>query len=253
MKKRQSSVRKKRSVKNGKAIKSRPVSAKSTTARRITPTRTRKAKARMIISEPYLDMQKIISDIKFSEESSNNGCSAHDLPYSYNKTMLILMVRDPYCIFGYWDYSGETWNQIQSLRQGNPSLTMILRIYDVTDVHFNGQNPNSYYDIPVTFDSKNWYVHVNQPNRDWIFDLALRDSNGNYHLIARSNRVKTPRDAPSDVIDEDWMVSDFDEIYELSGGSQFGLSSMDIKKIVKRRRFARSKKTFSSNELARPS
>ncbi len=172
--------------------------------------------------------------------------SSRELPFSYNVTKLVLMVRDPYCVFCYWDFSGETWNWIQMLfREHGSNLRPVLRVYDVTDILFNGRNAHLSYDIDISLETKNWYVHL-APDRDWIFDLALVDRTGKFYLIARGNRVKTPRDGPSDVIDEEWMISDFDEIYALSGGFGFGLSSGEIKKLIKRRYLAQ-KTIFRGN------
>ncbi len=158
------------------------------------------------------------------------------LPFSYNVTKLVLMARDPHWVFCYWDFSAETWKWIQEIYRSHPgSVHAILRIYEVSDVKFNGLNANHFFDMDVSLETKNWYVHVNGANREWIFDLALVDAAGKFYLVARSNRVKTPRDRPSDVVDEDWMIEGFDEIYALSGGFGRGLSSGEIKKRVQSR------------------
>ena len=179
-------------------------------------------------------------------EQNTNHANHSDLPFSYNITKLVLMARDPYWIFCYWDFSHDTWNWTQDICRSKAGyIRGILRVYDVTDLKFNGLNANNFFDLDVSLEARNWYVHVNGANREWIFDLALVDSDGKFYLIARSNRVKTPRDTPSDVIDEEWMISDFDEIYALSGGFGRGLSSGEIRQLIASR-YLMQKMVFSS-------
>lgn len=166
-----------------------------------------------------------------------------ELPFSYNKTKLALMIRDPYSIFCYWDFSSETWNWTQSILSSG--CRTVLRVLEVTGVDYPNAKALSFYDIDVSLDARNWYVHVNKPDSEWIFELGMIDSNGEFHLIVRSNRVRTPRDMPSDVVDSEWMTLDFDELYALSGGFGYGLSSGEIRKMIKER-YLLQKAIFSS-------
>lgn len=160
-----------------------------------------------------------------------------DLPFSYNVTKIVLMVRDPYWAFTYWDLSGETASQVrQAFQEQYGRMKPVLRVYDVTDIDFNGSNAHSHFDIDVSLEARNWYINLGTPNRSYLVDLGLLGADGNFRLIARSNVVRTPRDGPSDVIDDQWMAIDFDELYALSGGFGVGLSSGELR--------ARRKKLF---------
>lgn len=158
------------------------------------------------------------------------GISRGELPSSYDQTKIVLMARDPYWAFVYWDLSTSTIQKVTGLmREHYGKMRPILRVYDITDIDFNGKNGHWNFDIDVILDAKNWYIHVGIPNRSYIVDLGLLDAQNNFYLIARSNVMKTPRDGPSDVIDEEWMAVDFEEIYALSGGFGVGLSSAEFK------------------------
>src|SRR3990167_1561308 len=54
-----------------------------------------------------------------------------DLPFSYGETKLVLMVRDPYWAYSYWDFSGETWVWCQKKLAEDSSLKAIMRIQDL--------------------------------------------------------------------------------------------------------------------------
>ena len=159
----------------------------------------------------------------------------NELPYSYNGTKIVLMVRDPYWAFTYWDLSSSTTEKVNALmREHFGGIKPILRVYDVTDVKFNGKNAHRSFDIDIFLEARNWYINLGVSNRFYLVDLGLLDAQGNFYLIARSNVVKTPRDGPSDVIDEEWMAIDFEEIYALSGGFGIGLSSQELKQRKKK-------------------
>jgi hypothetical protein len=111
-----------------------------------------------------------------------------------------------------------------------------LRVHDVTGVEFDGQNSNSWVDIPVEGGATNWYINTRVPNRSYCVEIGVVSRSGRFVLLARSNVATTPRDAPSDVLDEKWMIPDweFDKVYALSGGFSVGSSSLELKEMMER-------------------
>lgn len=140
-----------------------------------------------------------------------------DLPFSYGKTQFVLLVRDPYWAFSYWDFSGEAWNEAQRKLAEDRSLKPMIRLHDL-----DLKRPTL---LLVSLEARNWYLHLGTPDHRYAAELGLGDGRERFYLIARSNEVRTPRDSPSEVIDSEWNARDFDEIYRLSGGGQSGLSS----------------------------
>ncbi len=161
------------------------------------------------------------------------------LPLGYGDNKIVLMARDPYWAFAYWEITpekdAEVRNQIdEKLRQG---LKYILRVYDVTDINFNGSNANRYFDIELTSVINNWYLNVGVANRSYCVDIGILTADGRFFMIARSNFITTPSDVISSAVDEEWMVAsdDFNEIFRLSGGLQRGSASGDISKLLMKR------------------
>ncbi len=157
-----------------------------------------------------------------------------ELPSTYGVTKIVLMVRDPYWCYSYWDFSAETMNQINKWFKELDGPRAVLRVYDVTDKIFNGSNANSFFDVDIHFDAKNWYLELGRPDRSFLVDIGVLDKNGFFYLIARSNVVRTPRDVPSDVVDEQWMSRDFELLYAVSGGFKVGQSSAELVESVKK-------------------
>ncbi len=140
-----------------------------------------------------------------------------DLPYSYNQTKLVLLVRDPEWGYSYWDFSADTWKWIEDFFHRDAGLKAKLRIQNV--------DSGRVWDLDVHLDAKNWYIQFDQPDASFEAELGLIDSKGRFHRIAKSNRIRTPRNSPSDKIDPEWNPENFDDIYKLSGGGRTGRGS----------------------------
>lgn len=159
------------------------------------------------------------------------------IPQDYNDTGIVLMVRDPYWLYSYWNVNHETKDQIASNFGRWENIALILRVYDTTDVKgFNGSNSNYYFDIQLNHPVNNWYIHVGGPNRTFCVDLGFIQANGSFYTIIRSNIVTTPRDNVSDVVDEEWMVieEDFRRLYRLAGGEIGNSSAELVEALIKR-------------------
>ncbi|MFZ5632533.1 MAG: DUF4912 domain-containing protein [Bacillota bacterium] len=130
-----------------------------------------------------------------------------ELPRSYNVDRLVLMVRDPYWLYAYWEITATKMEEIAARygpRVWGPSRP-VLRVYDVTGISFNGSNANSFFDCSLNELAENWYINVPHANRTYCADLGRLLPDGSFITILRSNPVTTPRDALSDNLDEEWM------------------------------------------------
>ena len=139
-----------------------------------------------------------------------------ELPQSYNKDKLVLMVRDPFWGFAYWEVSDNTRNN-----NGLNDKNLVLRMYDIT-VSGNANSPDSYFDIQLNHEAGNWYIKFPAPNHSFIADYGYIGQDGNFVTILRSNAVTTPREDVSDQVDEEWMMTDdqFKKILQASGANQ---------------------------------
>lgn len=155
-------------------------------------------------------------------------------PAGYGDNRIVIMVRDPYWIYAYWEIiPAKHQEAIKTLGSKFQGAKYILRVYDVTDVDFNGANAWRHFDIEITGGANNWYLNVGQPNRSWVVEIGYRAADGNFLALARSNAVTTPRDAVSDVIDEEWMTTDFEELYQIPNltGASPGMKKKRAKKL----------------------
>ena len=151
------------------------------------------------------------------------------LPVGYGDNRIVLMVRDPYWLYTYWEISEKRRAEIKSElgEEVFSQAKQCLRVYD-TD---NWQ----YFDIEI-HNGLNWYIKVPVPSRTYCADIGFLTPDGKFIAAARSNWVTTPLDRMSDVIDEQWMIPDWDTLYALSGGFSIGKSGSEgITELMKKR------------------
>jgi hypothetical protein len=144
-----------------------------------------------------------------------------DLPWGYGRDKIVLQVRDPRWLHTYWEVINDTWNRLKAQLQDKfNGAKMILRVYDVTNINFDGTNAHSSFDIELSYGATNWYIDTNGPGRSWCVDLGLKLSNGEFITIVRSNTVCTPLEGPSWITDEEWMIPEdmFGRLYGLGFG-----------------------------------
>jgi hypothetical protein len=131
---------------------------------------------------------------------------ATDLPALQPRTQCVLIPRDPNFIYAYWNYSEEDINCARNkLKFGSEDSQLVLRVYDITLVKFNGSNANHTWDLDVGFSTKNWYIHVWQDNADYCAELGMRCPENRFIPLTRSNIVRTPPKSTSKRNDLIWQ------------------------------------------------
>lgn len=196
------------------------------------------------------NLRKSLSDIKIGLSSSgvqpsspgSIGYVAHqpgprfELPSQYGEDKAVLLVRDPWWVFCYWEVTPRTYNQVTDLmrKSGLAADKQVLRVYDVTGTSVN--RPNCFFDIEVGSYANNWYIDVGKPDTDWMIEIGFRAANGRFFALVRSNMVRTPRFGISDVIDEEWMLPDdlYWQLFARSAGAGMAKSSMDVREVLER-------------------
>ena len=168
---------------------------------------------------------RLVSHISELVQKDRASLSALDeLSSSYNQTRLVLMVRDPYWVYAYWDISKEKEKEIKLFRQRcKGPVTSVLRVYDITHEEPQREKPINYFDIEVPFDIGQWYIYLGKPDHKFTADIGLIHENNNFYLVTWSNPVTMPRCEPSNMIDSQWsdVHSIFNEMYPLNHPSSY--------------------------------
>lgn len=175
-------------------------------------------------------MEKNLSSAVFNEVRPAQPQPQEDIPSGYGTTESYLLPKDPAWLFLFWEITAETFDYVRG-QYGADLLAQsrtVIRLYDITGVnYFDGTNANMYYDMPVVFDAKSWYIHAPQSGRSYIADLGFVTPQGHFILLSRSNVTTLPPGKVSDIIDDQWMSveGDFIKLLQLSGADRIGLGS----------------------------
>ncbi|MHB1042513.1 MAG: DUF4912 domain-containing protein [Eubacteriales bacterium] len=200
-------------------------------SRRPRKNRLQKLPAPVFREEYSLELQPVVPDKALLDAPP----PPPGLPHSYGIDRLVLMARDPFWLYAYWEITATKQGEFN--RSYGPaawaSTKNILRVYDVTGIDFNGGNAISFIDIPVSEEVDNWHIHVGEPDRSFCVDIGKVFPDGKFIPLLRSNVVTTPRASLSDSIDEEWMW--IEGLYRSIGTFRFGTSSpMIIQELAER-------------------
>lgn len=158
-----------------------------------------------------------------------------DLPAGYGDNKIVLMIRDPWTVFAYWeihpDVEAGVLREIEA--RGLKKIYSVLRVYDVTAGLDQAKLlPVQEYELRDWADK--WYIHFDSTGRTWICDIGILCEGGEYFPLARSNAVTTPRHSMSDKFDERWMCPEelYRKMYEASGAGEIGSSSLGLREKI---------------------
>lgn len=162
-----------------------------------------------------------------------------DIPASYGKTESYLLPKDPAWLFLFWEITSETIDYIKS-QYGDllSAAKTVIRLHDVTGVnYFDGANAVKFYDMPVIFEAKSWYINVPASGRTYVADLGYVTPDGRFILVSRSNQTLLPPGKVSDIIDDKWMIveGDFQKLLKLSGADYIGLGASELMQVIGQR------------------
>ena len=130
-----------------------------------------------------------------------------DLPRAYGRDRLVLLVRDPWWLFAYWELTPTS--RIETLRRLGAEAegaVEVLRVYDVTFIDFTGDNAWTLVDIEPTPGAESWYINVWKPAASYCAEMGVRTRAGRFVPIMRSNTVTTSRPQPSPDTTVRWVV-----------------------------------------------
>ncbi|BBJ27858.1 DUF4912 domain-containing protein [Athalassotoga saccharophila] len=120
------------------------------------------------------------------------------LPSTYYKDKFVGLEVNQNWIHFYWDFSPQTYEIIKN----HPHV--VLRIYDVTYIEFNGTNAHRTFEMEIDEKMRKYYVYVPQPGADYLAEIGYRE-NERFIPILRSNLVSTPPSMPRMAQMELWM------------------------------------------------
>src|SRR5262245_46659887 len=120
------------------------------------------------------------------------------LPRAYGRDRFVLLPRDPWTAFAYWEVTPTIRVQaLRALGSEAEGAREVLRVYDVTFLTFTGDNAWLSFDVEFPGGADHWYLNLGRPGASFCAEIGLRTPGGRFLPLARSNTIATPRAAPS--------------------------------------------------------
>ena len=92
-----------------------------------------------------------------------------DLPHIYGRDTLVLLPRDPWWVFAYWEVTPTTREQaLRPLGDEADGARDVLRVYDVTFLTFTGDNAWFSFDVELLPSADHWYLNVSRPAASYL-------------------------------------------------------------------------------------
>ena len=182
-------------------------------------------------------MTQNLSSTAFVKPAVKDAQAEVNIPASYGKTESFLLPKDPAWLFLFWEITAATIECIKSQYSADllNAAKTIIRLYDVTGVpFFDGSNAVQFYDMPVIFEARSWYINAPESGRTYLADLGYLTEDGRFILITRSNITSVPSGRISNVVDDKWMIveGDFQKLLQLSGADYIGLGSSERMQVL---------------------
>ena len=132
-----------------------------------------------------------------------SSSSTVDLPSSYDKDTLQGLPVNPSWLSFYWDFSKQTDGLVDRFARENRPL--LLRVYDVTFLIFNGSNAHRTWEYRINGKEKKYYVQVALPAASYLAEIGYYNDTGVFVPLLRSNLVNTPAASLSNRQEERWI------------------------------------------------
>src|SRR5580700_2169402 len=128
-------------------------------------------------SEQEVEKKKF--DVGAAEFSVDAGSP---LPEGYGDNRLVIMSRDPFWFFAYWEITHERAEQIRVAhgRDSWDEAVLVVRVYDLGEANQIPVDSASHFDVEVHNLSRQTYVQVPFAGHTYVADLGLRWPNGKF-------------------------------------------------------------------------
>jgi hypothetical protein len=167
-------------------------------------------------NNPSVQVEESKYQITEPEAAGQPGPDIFPVADRYNQTRIVFMVRDPHWAYAYWDLENK-WSDKLPIK--GQSHYLVLRVRELNDADPADCGGKTSFDIPIQLGDSSWYIYL--PNQDCRYLLELGVVlKGKYTCLARSNRIRTPRQCGVDTgIAELELVSHYSTYY-LDGNSE---------------------------------
>ena len=121
------------------------------------------------------------------------------LPLEYGRDVLVAMVRDPRCVYCYWELSGGAKDALRRAHGQDVLDTSrwVLRVHDLP--------AEAHRDVTIHPDALGWYLHL-EAEHVWRIEIGVVTPDGRFLRLAASDTVRTPPTGIGESAEGPWAV-----------------------------------------------
>jgi len=151
-----------------------------------------------------------------------------DIPSSYGDNKIVLMVRDPWTMYSYWEISSSVESAVREkiAKRGLKGSKSVLRVYEITSTG----DEKIAFEFELRDWANSWYIHAGTSGKEWAAEVGIVCETGEFFSLVRSNVVQTPANRMSDICDEEWMCPE--DLYYKLFTYEVGTSSFKERKSI---------------------
>ncbi len=126
-------------------------------------------------------------DLACDEHFGGRNGDEPTLPETYNETIIVVLLRDPYWAFTYWDLNSEDRTRIDSAQEEEEENRLLIRVYE----YDSDSSERDSFDIPVRAADRSRYINLPRAGREYSVELLAASEEAEY-VLARSNHIHSP-------------------------------------------------------------
>lgn len=119
--------------------------------------------------------------------------STYQLPMGYDEDRVVLLARDPHCLYAYWEISNSRKDAFIN-EFGHELWKKSIPVLKVTNM-----SKNNVFNVKVNDHSRSWYIQVEDSNCMYTAELGRMVSDRFFISLANSNYAATPGNSISAV------------------------------------------------------
>lgn len=166
--------------------------------------------------------------IESQQQSLHFLYAQESLPQYYGVDRLVILPRDPYWLYAYWELSLPTREKLICEWGEETWLKSSFQLRVCMHQWHREEMVENFHDLTLQEESDSWYISVPTADRLYHVELGRRLPGGAFIPLLCSNAVRTARDGLSDIIDEDWQLPDWKARKLYRRLSLYHLSSPEI-------------------------
>jgi hypothetical protein len=121
------------------------------------------------------------------------GGEPGELPAIYGRDRIVLLPRDPWWVYAYWEITPATRAEaMRTLGVDADAAPLVLRIHDLTADAQVADQRDPWIDVEISVDVGSQYMNVGRPGVTVSAELGLCTRAGRFAPLVRSNTLQVP-------------------------------------------------------------